>query len=887
MWIDELFRRVQRLLLRDRFAAELEEEIRIHIDHRAAALRADGVPIASARYEAKRRFGNPVNIQERSHDMWGLSILEHAANDLRFGVRRLRKRPGFSLAVIAVTALGIGATTAVFSAIDAALLRPLPFTHASDLYLANAVVPLDAGRSTPQRHQFDVRDAAAMSDVFTHVAVYAPGGLNLKDTDNPQRLNVGVVSHDFFSTLGVHPQLGRTFDDAETAPKGPKSAVLSDALWRSRYAGRDMLGKSINLNGTLYTVVGVMARGFDFPNSSDLWIPMTIPNTFDTFAAFRGFLPSRVVVRIAPGVTRAAASSRLLAQWIALAGPPTPGETDYIKQNVDRIRSDGGLQPLQTALVGDRRSALLMLMGATLLLLLIACANVANLLLTDAATRRREVALREVLGASRARIMRQLLAESTLLALVGAIVGILLAPPLLVLLRTTMPPNLAGVAPATINLRVLGFASALALISGICFGLWPALTATRGNSVETIKSGGDLGSTSAVLGGARRAMITAEVALTVMLLIGAGLMLRSLERVLTQDRGMNGDRVGTLEFTLNRSTAAAAHTSLAAIAARMERDPTIEAAAIVNDLPLRGSPGISVSVKVPGANAPADQSQSYARLLQATGGYFRTLGIPLLRGRTFTDADGDSLAPPVAVINMAMARAYWPNGDALGKTFESVAKEPITVIGIIADTRESSLERDAPLQMYYPLQMFSPNGAALLARSSLPPSQLLARLRDAVHAVDPSQAVYNVRMMDEVVSKSVAPRRTNTTLIALFGGLALLLSSFGIYAVVSYSVTRRAREFGIRAALGASASSIAALVGRELIVLVGVGLVIGLAGAWALSKIIASLLYGVEPHDLTTFLIVPAVLAIPALIAGWPPARRAMGISPMEVMRAE
>jgi predicted permease len=350
---------------------------------------------------------------------------------------------------------------------------------------------------------------------------------------------------------------------------------------------------------------------------------------------------------------------------------------------------------------------------------------------------------------------------------------------------------------------------------------------------------------------------------------------------------MDGDRVATMELTLDpsRNSAARAQT-LNAILARLERDPAIDAAAFVNDLPLRGSGGIAISVRVDGVAPPADPMKGMSRFLQASGGYFRALGIPLLRGRTFTAADADSLSPNVAVINMAMAKAWWPNGDALGQTFSSVGG-PATVIGIVADTRETSLEEEAPPQMYYPIPRLGVAGVALVARSSLPPSELLARLRAAVRSADPTQAVYNVRMMDDVIAKAVAPRRTNTVLITIFGGLALLLSAFGIYAVISYSVAQRAREFGIRAALGASARGIAVLVGRELIPMVAIGLAIGLAGAWSLSKVVASLLYGVEPHDLATFVVAPAVLAIPAVIAAWPPIRRAMGISPMEVMRAE
>jgi predicted permease len=887
MSVAELGRRVRYLLFRDRYAAVLEEEIRTHIDHRAAALRATGLSPAEARYEARRRFGNPVTIEERSRDMWGLTLLEHAAADFRFAIRRLRTRPGFSIATILVAALGIGATTAVFSAIDAAMLRPLPFMRPSELYSIHAEVPFDPGRELPpQRHRADINDVATMTDVFSSIGVYAAGALNLTDPDNPARLNVGVVSRDFFATLGAPVALGRNFDESETRPRGPNVVILSDAFWRSRFGRRAVLGQTISLSGQPYAIVGVMSPGFDFPNRSDAWIPLTVPTTFDSFAAFRGFLPTKVIARVQPGITREIASSRLIAKWVQLAGPSTNDPSAYIDKEIAELRAKGAATPLQEELVGDGRTALAILMGATLLLLLIACANVANLLLSDAASRRREVALREVLGATRGRITRQLLAESVLLALAGALLGIALAPTVLGLLRTMMPANLAGVAPAELDLRVLAFATLLALASGIVFGSWPALTATRGNAAETIKSGGGLGATASGLGRARRFIITTEIALTVMLLVGAGLMLRSFEKVVSQDLGLRADHVATLELSVEGRGRAAIMTKLHGIVDRLESDPAIEAAAVVNDLPFRIGSGMSVGVTVDGAPPTDPNDTRMSRYLMASGNYFKTLGIPLLRGRTFTTAD-DSLAPPVAVINMAMAKAFWPDRDPIGQKFTTAARAPVTVIGIVGDIRERSLERDVVPQMYFSIDDMSPSNAALLARSALPREEFLSRVRAAVRAVDPAQAVYNVRMMDDVISTSMAKRRTNTVLIALFGGLALLLSSFGIYAVVSHGVTRRAREFGIRAALGATSGDIVALIGRELAMITGIGLAIGLAGAWALSRVIAALLYGVEPHDLATFLIVPAALAIPALIAGWPPARRAMGISPMEVMRAE
>jgi putative ABC transport system permease protein len=889
----ELLRRLRYLVFRDRYTAELEEEIRAHIDHRAASLRANGLSAAEARYAARRRFGNPAGIEERSRDMWGWNLLEHAAADVRFALRRLRLRPAFSVSTILVAALGIGATTAVFSAIDAALLRPLPFPNASELYVIRAELPLDVGVATPPglRHRATIDDMAAMTDAFTHLAVYAAGALNLTDRDNPLRINAGVVSRDFFATFGARLQSGRTFEDGETRPRGAHVVILSDAFWRRQFGARNLIGQSIDLSGAPYTVIGIMAPGFDFPNRSDIWIPLTNPTTFDSFSAFRGFLPTRVVVRARPGLSPEAVSNRVIARWVQLAGPSIPGN-DYSKgvdDDIAAMRVQRGAVPLREDLVGRTRTPLAMLMGATTLLLLIACANIANLLLSDAAARRREIALREVLGATRGRVTRQLLAESLVLALTGAALGIAIAPTVLGLLRTLMPANLAGIAPAELNRRVLAFATTVAALSGIVFGLWPALSATRGGAAETIKAGGGVGSTAGGLGRARRAIITVEVALTIMLLVGAGLMLRSFARVVSQDRGMQSDHVATLEIAIKHGESRADRlANLQAMLAQLQHDPMIDAAAIVNDLPLNGTSGMSISIKVDGEPAPRLEKGQVpmARYLQASGGYFKTLGIPLVRGRTFTASD-DSIAPPVAVINVAMAKLWWPDRDPIGQTFVTAARAPVTVIGIVGDLRERSLEGAVRPQMYFPIDDVTPINLALMARSRLPRDEFLPRLRAAVHAVDPTQAVYNVRMMDDVIATSLAPRRTNTTLITLFGGLALLISSFGIYAVVSNSVTRRAREFGIRAALGATASDIATLVGRELLAILGVGVVLGLAGAWALSRIVAALLYGVDPHDLTTFLIVPAVLAIPSLVAGWSPARRATRVSPMDVIRAE
>ena len=887
--LGSLLRRLRYFIRRDQLSAELAEEMRLHMELREEAMRRAGADPSRARIDARRRFGNQVDLHQRSRDMWGLGELDRFRQDLRYAVRRLAQRPAFSIAVISVLALGVGATTAMFSAVDAAMLRPLPFHEPDELLTVHGVeIPFGEEEGEP-KSMIDIVDLAGMRDVLSHVAAYASGGLNLADSERPQRLNVGVVTADFFTTLGIAPTRGRTFTADEGKPSGPPVAILSHGLWTRHFGQEQVLGRRIQLGARSYEIIGVMPPRFSFPTESDVWIPLSLPTTRATFEPFRGWLPSSVIGRVAPGVSIEAVEQRLRARWQQLrtANPPVPGRRNNLDELMDALPTRGASAPLQQQLVGDRRSALLVLLGATALLLLIACANVTNLLLSHATIRRREMAVREVLGATRGRLVRQLLTESLVLSVAGTALGVALAPIALATMTAIMPAALAGVAPAAIDLRVLGFATALALLTGIGFGLWPALGGTREAPMDTIKSGGGVGAT--VSGGqrARRALVAAEIALTFILLVGAGLMLRSFERIMNLDAGLDEAGVGTLELSFVRGTPSAARLErIGAMLARMSASPGIEAAGAVNDLPLRGGSGLSIGVDVEGA--PPGEETRFARWLIASSDYFRTLGIPILRGRGFATTD-DSLAPRVAVISATMAKHFWPDVDPLGRTFRSGAPDdpPVTVIGIAADVREASLEREADSQMYFSLYAQTPDRVALVARSVLPPATLLARMVDAVRAVDPAQAVYNVRMMDEVVGTSMAPRRTNTVLISAFAGLALLLASLGVYAVISYGVAQRSRELGIRAALGATAGDIMALVSREMLWVIAVGLFAGVAGAWALARVMTSLVYGIDVHDLTTFTTVPIVLAFAAILATLGPAWKARRVDLVEVLRAE
>ena len=815
-------------------------------------------------------------------------------SDLKQAVRKLWQQPGFSAAVIVVLALGIGATTAMFSAVDAALLKPLPFAEPGRLVLLREIdIPLRWPAGTPQPPSPSVlsyADVARSHSLFVQTAAYATGGLNLTDAEKPERVRVGVVTPGFFATLGVAPIQGRAFTKDEGVPGGPDVAILSYGLWQTRFGGAPMLGKNITLSQHRYTVVGIMPPGFAFPASVGLWIPLTVPLTGATLRPFRGFLASQVIARLAGGVRVDAANQQLLARWSDLAkGQSSP----YDAERLTWLRERGAVTSLQHELVGDRRTALLVLLGATGLLLLIGCVNVTNLLLSRAAGRRREIALRATLGATRGRIVRQLLIESVVLALAGAATGVALAPVALRLVRIVMPASLAGLTTPQVDVRVLLFATVLAVATGLAFGLWPAIGGSRTDVAETIKSGGGWGSTSAGRGRGRRTLLAAELALALVLLVGAGLMLRSLSQLLAAHTGLDPEHVGTLEVAFPPERAAERLRVITAALDWLEHGPSIDAAGVVNDLPLTGLGGISLRINPEGA-APAPEDGYFARYLMASAGYFRALGIPLIRGRLFTTAD-DSAAPRVVVINETLAHRAWPTEDAIGRQLNMGVSwgrkgptqvPPYTVIGVVGDVREA-LDREPGMQMYFSAYAEPPGNLALVARGHLPSNVLLARLREAVRAADPTLPVYAVRMLDDVESASIAPRRANTALIAAFSGLALLITVLGVYAVVAYSVAQRTREMGIRVALGATARDLLALVGWEVSWVAVVGLALGLGAAWAASRLLASQLYGVTAHDALTFIVAPPALLLPVLVATLLPAWRARRVRPMDVIRTE
>lgn len=797
--------------------------------------------------------------------------------DVRRALRQLRSAPRFTAAVIVILALGIGANSAIFSAIDAAFFRPLPFPHADRLLsLREVELPFEAAEGRPQ-NAARLEDYRADSSVFADAAAYATGGLNFAGGANPERVTITYVTSRFFNVLELGPSYGRPPLPDEYERGGPKAVVISSALWQREFGGdRSVLGRTVSLNSDDYRVVGVMPEGFGFPGRTDVWIPLALPFGFDIMGAFRNYLPSVAIARLAPGVTMAQAVEHF----------------DAIRRRypVGRREETPGsklIRPLQSALLGDRRSGLLLLSVSAALLLLIACANVTNLLLSRAASRQREFAIRVVLGATRIRILRQVIVETLLLAVAGGVIAVAVARFALVGLAATLPPSLAQIAPPRVDWRVLAFTLLIAIVTSLFVGLTPALGVSRpdlGEAMKTAGAGG--GGTRRRAAAARGALVVAEVSLAVMLLVGAGLMLESLSALLRTDSGMRPEHVVTGRFVFsdarygnNNSRRAAFYDD---VLSKLRAAPGVSAAAAVTALPMDGVGGIGLRVMP--EEAPNDTTRAtFGLYLMASPGYFATMGVQL-RGQDL--ARTADTARKVAVINETMAKTLWPGKNAIGRRL-AIGPELRTVIGVVADIRTARLDAAADGQMYFPISEQSQAYGSFVVRGNVETTALMARLRDAVRSVDPGQPLYALQPMTDVIAATVAPRRTNTILLTLFGALAVCLAAVGVFAVLSYGVAQRTREIGVRVALGAQREDVVALIARQGFALAATGIAIGMAGALALSRFLSSVVYEVSPRDPRVFVAAPVVLFIVAMAATLGPALRATRVDPLTALREE
>jgi len=801
--------------------------------------------------------------------------------DAKYALRSLQRSPGFVAVAVLSLALGIGANTAIFSVVDAVLLRPLPYADPEKLVMVWEEASF-AGfpRNTPAPANY--ADWKAQNRVFQDVAATEGRTFNITGDGEPERIAARGVTANFFSLLGVSPILGRTFLPEEDEPGAGRVVVLSHTLWQNRY-GRDrgVLGRKILLNGEPYAVVGVMPAGFQFRDDERLlWVPIAF--TPQDLAVRSGHYLN-VVARLKPGVSMTQAREDIAAITRRIA-----------RENPNFAARLGSVViPLREELTGTVSAPLRMVQGAVALVLLIACANLASLQLSRGNARRKEIAVRAALGSGRVRIIRQLVTESMLLSLAGGLAGLLLAWWSFAFLRQLIPPGLTQFAALTLNVPVLGFTVGVCLAAGLLFGLAPALQASKSNLGDALKQGDLRGGLSASGNRLRNAMVIAEVALALVLLVGAGLMVRTVHALHSQYAALQPERLLALRTQLS-PTRYADHARRVAfydqVLERVRALPGIVSAAYTTSLPLDwrgGTNGFEVEGR------PTIPGLAYdANYRFVTPGYFQTVGIPLREGRAIDDRDGSATAR-VVMVNETMARSYWPGESAIGRRFALGA--PVqwnTIIGVVADVRQMGMSDPVKAEMYFPHRqpsqdfIFQPRDLVLRTTAE-DPMTVVASVREQIFAVDAEQPISNVRTLADLMDGQSAPRRLGMVLLTLFAALALLLAAVGIYGVLAYFVNQHTREIGVRLALGARPADILNLVIGKGMGLVSAGIAMGLAGAFALSRWIASLLFGVSPTDMTTFFALPLALALFALLACYLPARRAARVDPMTALRYE
>lgn len=803
--------------------------------------------------------------------------METLLKDIRFGVRNLLKRPGFTAVALLTLGLGIAANSAMFSAVNAVLLRPLSFPESERIVLVEGVNPKQ-GITSSNLSAPDFADWQAQIQAFEHMAGFTPGGSLLSNNDETERVRGTGVTGQFFPLFKTNAALGRSLQLDDTQKDRDPVVVLSHALWQRRFgADQNIVGSKVKVAGKDTTIVGVMPAGFDFPGQSELWVPLPT----DGAAGRRDNRNMNVITRLKPGVDMAQAQAEMdtISQRLAQAY----GETN----------TGWGVRliTLQERLVGATRTSLLLLLGAVVFVLLIACANIANLLLSRATSRQREIAVRTALGASRGRIIRQLLTESLLLSIIGGAIGFLLSFWLTKLLIAVSPPNTPRFEEIQPDARVFLFTLGLAILAGFVFGTAPALQASRINPHERLKEGGRTGAGGAGHSRLRAFMMVSEVALSFVLLVGSGLLIKSFMRLREVTPGFNPASVLSVRVSLPSAKYTKGEPRAQVLRQTVEQIkslPGVQSAGAVLSLPLGGDTlRVGRSYIREGRPATPEESAN-AGYLVATPDYFRTLQIPVMAGRGFTDQDTEQ-NPKVVIVNESMARVLWPGESPLGKriTIWRDEKFPREIVGVVGDTKPS-LDTPAGLQMYVPYaQDTNWTGMSLVVRTNGEPSSLSAAVRNEIRSVDKGIPVFNVKTMDDVVALSVGPRRTPTVLLSAFAAVALLLAMIGIYGVTAFHVTQRTHEIGIRMALGAQMSDVVKLVLKGGMKFALAGIALGLAGAFALTRLMSSLLFGVQPTDVFTFVAVSLCLLITALIACYLPARRATKVDPLVALRYE
>ena len=798
--------------------------------------------------------------------------MDKLLQDLRFAVRSLRRQPGFVAVALATLALGIGTTTAMFTVVNGVLLKPLPFHDPRALTLIQIVGVNGLLFPLPDADFLALRES---HPAFERIAVYAPTTFNLTGTGTPEVVRAAWVTGEFFTTLGAQPQLGRFIANADDAPGAPPTVVLEHGFWTRRFgANAAAIGQTIRLNGVDCTIVGVARPGLRFPRRElELWRNLTVGPP-----PRRGPFYLMGLARRQAGVTDAAVRANLDSVTATLKQQHGPG--DWTLQS----------QPLTDALVGDAKTPLYLLLGAVGILLLIALANVANLLLARAATRQREFAVRAALGAGRARITRQLLTESAVLSLTGGALGALLGLGLtrvLLPLGELMIPRLSEI---RVDTRVMAFAVGLSLIAGLLFGTVPALHASGADVIEPPRDDQRAGA-----GRSRRAvqrsLVVAEIALALMLSIGAGLLMRSLARLQHVDTGIDSHNVVTFSLSLPRARYAdesAARLFYDRLIEKLQAIPGVERAATAVSLP-PDQLTVTDNFTAEGQRFAVGESSPPATLMVVSESYFGALGIPLIRGRLFDSRDREG-AEPVVILNRTLADRYYPNGEAVGRRFriggtERPGNQWMRVVGIVGDVKYNGLAEPVDPAFYLPFQQESWSSQYVVVRAAVDPSSLGSSLNEAVWSIDRELPIARLRTMDRLMAEASADSRFRAYLLGAFGGLGLVLAIVGVYGVMAYAVAQRARELGVRAALGALPRDLIGLVVKDAGLLAAIGIILGLLGAWMLTGLTERLLFQVTPRDPATFVVTATILAGAALLASWLPARRAGRTDPIGVLK--